>query len=290
MVTSEVVVTLSHMPERAAAADEPGSGSGPGPEEESPSGEALTSVSEPARLPRSMWLLSENRRSWLATVAALALAAAALAIGIERSPELAALPSTDRAAFMLFACVVTWTLLALGHTLLTWYTYRDLRGEQFEQAVCADPGWQDRERRSTSRLIRWTIGYGPSSWSVSVSALALVVVLAMVMRPALREIPLALSLSLVMVAVSWLNVLVTYATHYARVHVTDGGLGFPGEPAEGMRDYIYFAASVMTTFASSDVEVRTRQLRWLVMGHGVLAFVFNSVIVAMFLSLLLGAA
>lgn len=237
-----------------------------------------------------MWLLSDSRRSWLATIVATVLAGAALSIGIQRSPKLADLQETDPGGFMLFACVVTWTFLALLLSGLTWHSYHGLRGGEFQRAVVADPSWVARERRSRSRFVRWTVGYGPSSWSVSVSVLALAVVLGMVLQPALREIPMALSLALVMVAASWFNVAVTYALHYARVHVTDGGLDFPGEQPEGLGDYAYVAIGIMTTFATSDVQVRTRELRAQVMSHGIIAFVFSSVIIALFLSLLLGAA
>jgi uncharacterized membrane protein len=47
---------------------------------------------------------------------------------------------------------------------------------------------------------------------------------------------------------------------------------------------------VQTAFTTSDVELRTAEIRRVVMGHGVLAFAFNSVIIAVLVSLLVGSA
>lgn len=125
---------------------------------------------------------------------------------------------------------------------------------------------------------------------MTVSILALIVVAALLLRPALREFPLALGMTLVMVAASWLNVVLAYAVHYARLNVDGDVLGFPGERATGLSDYVYLSVGVQTTFATTDVEVRTRELRRVVTGQSLLAFVFTSVIVAIIISLIIGVA
>lgn len=52
-------------------------------------------------------------------------------------------------------------------------------------------------------------------------------------------------------------------------------------------DYLYFSLGVSTSFATSDVTVRTSSLRRTVAGHGVIAFVFNTVILAVAIGALL---
>lgn len=64
---------------------------------------------------------------------------------------------------------------------------------------------------------------------------------------------------------------------------------FPGTPNPHLVDFAYFAYTVGTTFAASDVSVRTRDVRWAVTIHGVLAFFFNSAIIVLALSTLTGS-
>ncbi|PKQ31118.1 MAG: DUF1345 domain-containing protein [Actinobacteria bacterium HGW-Actinobacteria-2] len=64
---------------------------------------------------------------------------------------------------------------------------------------------------------------------------------------------------------------------------------FPGTPNPHLVDFAYFAYTVGTTFAASDVNVRTRDVRWVVTLHGVMAFFFNSAIIVLALSTLTGS-
>ena len=239
-------------------------------------------------LPRTIWLLSENRRTTVAAVVASALTAVVLSLAVTRWEPLVGLVRTDPTAFMLLCCVLVWTLMTVLHTTLTLLAYRGFEGDEFTRAINADPAWRKRSESARHGALRWLMGEGPSSWPVTVSVLSLIVVMAMVLRPALRAIPLALGMALLMVAVSWLNIAVMYALQYARMDAEGRAFAFPGERPRALSDYLYIAIGVQTTFGTTDVEVLTRDLRRYVMGQGILAFVFNSVIVAMIISLLLG--
>jgi uncharacterized membrane protein len=59
----------------------------------------------------------------------------------------------------------------------------------------------------------------------------------------------------------------------------DDPLHFPGTPVPGILEFAYFAYTVAVSFAASDVEVRDRQMRWRVMIHSVVAFLFNALII-----------
>ncbi len=61
----------------------------------------------------------------------------------------------------------------------------------------------------------------------------------------------------------------------------DGGLCFPGQQPPDYWDFVYFAFVLGMTFQVSDVEVTSRKLRRLATLHGVLSFLFNTVIVAL---------
>jgi hypothetical protein len=111
--------------------------------------------------------------------------------------------------------------------------------------------------------------------------------------PAGAEHVVLLVLAVSAVVLGWTVLAVGYAVHYLRLdvrhrHPTDGsaGLQFPGPDAPQFLDYLYFAVSVATTFGTTDVNVLNRALRRTVMVQSVLAFVFNTVILALVLAVL----
>jgi uncharacterized membrane protein len=59
-----------------------------------------------------------------------------------------------------------------------------------------------------------------------------------------------------------------------------GGLTFPNEDQPDYLDFTYFSFVIGMTFQVSDVEITSRKIRRLAWMHGVLAFAFNTVIVA----------
>jgi uncharacterized membrane protein len=100
-----------------------------------------------------------------------------------------------------------------------------------------------------------------------------------------------LLLSLVAVVASWSVVHTVFSLRYAHKFYGDhddpsrrehaGGLEFPGEPRPDYLDFAYFAFVIGMTFQVSDVQITSRALRRLVLVHGVLSFVFNTVILAL---------
>src|SRR5438309_1419820 len=67
-----------------------------------------------------------------------------------------------------------------------------------------------------------------------------------------------------------------------------GGLAFPGEANPDYWDFLYFSFVVGMTCQVSDVEVTGRVMRRLTLGHGIIAFLFNTVILALSINLLAG--
>lgn len=58
-------------------------------------------------------------------------------------------------------------------------------------------------------------------------------------------------------------------------------LDFPATPDPTLVDHVYFAYTLGTTFAASDVSVLDTRTRWLVTVHSVLAFFMNALIIAL---------
>jgi uncharacterized membrane protein len=99
-----------------------------------------------------------------------------------------------------------------------------------------------------------------------------------------------LLLALATVVLSWLLMHAVFGLRYAHNFYGDsetdaeehaGGLEFPGNAPPDYRDFAYFSYVIGMTCQVSDVEVSSRAMRRLVLLHGVLAFGFNTVILAL---------
>jgi uncharacterized membrane protein len=97
---------------------------------------------------------------------------------------------------------------------------------------------------------------------------------------------------------SWFFMNTMFALHYAHGYYGDsdpsskykptGGLIFPGRAQPDYWDFLYFSFVVGMTFQVSDVQIEDHDLRRNVLAHGVLAFLFNVVILALTINIVAG--
>jgi uncharacterized membrane protein len=95
---------------------------------------------------------------------------------------------------------------------------------------------------------------------------------------------------------SWIVSQAVFALRYAHEFYTssdqagtvDGGLQFPNEARPDYFDFFYFSAVLGMTFQVSDVQITSRKLRRLATLHGMLGFLFNTVIIALTVNLASG--
>jgi uncharacterized membrane protein len=85
---------------------------------------------------------------------------------------------------------------------------------------------------------------------------------------------------------SWLLVGVMYCMHYAHIYYTAHKhtlpLEFPDQHTQpNYWDFLYFSFTLSVAVQTSDISVKTRAMRKLVLGHCVLAFFFNLVILGL---------
>ena len=94
-----------------------------------------------------------------------------------------------------------------------------------------------------------------------------------------------LALAAATIGLSWLFLNTMFAIHYAHeFHSGKGGrpaLGFPDGELPDYWDFMYFAFTIGATAQTSDIGVLTRRMRRLVLGHSILAFVFNTCVLAL---------
>ena len=88
--------------------------------------------------------------------------------------------------------------------------------------------------------------------------------------------PIVTGLGVIVVVCAWLLLSLGYARFYS--NWTDWH--FPRTPHPQLIDFLYFSVTVSVSFAASDVEILSRQLRWHVMVHSVVAFFYNAVVLA----------
>ncbi|RAX22444.1 DUF1345 domain-containing protein [Actinomyces sp. Z5] len=86
-------------------------------------------------------------------------------------------------------------------------------------------------------------------------------------------------MTILMAVLGWALLHLGYARHYERLdHLYGPALQFPGTADPDLTDYVYFSLTVGTTFATSDVAVTSRRLRWTVAVHSVFAFFYNAIV------------
>lgn len=94
---------------------------------------------------------------------------------------------------------------------------------------------------------------------------------------------------------SWALVHTVFTLRYAHLYYGHGletsaprALEFPSEVAPDYLDFAYFSFIIGMTSQTADVNIRCRRLRRLALLHGLLAFVFNVVIVSLTLNVVSG--
>ena len=193
----------------------------------------------------------------------------------------AALALIDRGEAVARDLVLAWTVFAGVSLLLAWAVI--VSGDPATARRSA--GFQDASR--TLILIVVVLASCASLWGVwallgAAKALAgSAHVFAMVLAP-------------VSVAISWCLVHTVFTLRYAHVYygagqihgTHHGGLEFPGDHPPDYMDFAYYAFVVGMTAQVSDVQVTSRRLRRMTLVHGVIAFAFNTVILALTINVL----
>lgn len=199
--------------------------------------------------------------------------------------------SWDIWAIRLLTFWVVWAVTYLG---LTWFLVFRFSTEQTRQ-------WARNQRRPPRphiSILRSTIlrvlrilflVSRTSSLSFIVFVSLVSVVLAISLAPQVRDVETIRGATLALMAAlgvvsAWMLLQTSYALHYAylyyRSEEAPGGLDFPGERSPKQRDFAYFAFTVGTSFAVSDVNVTEDAMRQAVLGHQILAFFYNTSILA----------
>ena len=107
---------------------------------------------------------------------------------------------------------------------------------------------------------------------------------------------LSVIMSVVGMIVSWTLVHTLFTFHYANMYYfkqddnksINEPLQFPGKMKPNYLDFAYFSFVIGMTFQVSDVEINSPKIRKTALAHGLLAFAFNTFVVALTINLIAG--
>jgi uncharacterized membrane protein len=194
-------------------------------------------------------------------------------------------------AFRLMSYWVVWAITYLG---LTWFLIYRSSAQQTRQWALGQRN-PPRPHLSILRSVVLRISRAmflatrTSSLFFIVFVSLVSLVLAISLGPEVRDLETVRGVSLAVMAAlgvlsAWGILHSSYALHYAylyyRSEESPGGLDFPGEKNPKQRDFAYFALTVGTSFAVSDVNVTDDGMRQAVLGHQILSFFYNTLILA----------
>jgi len=103
--------------------------------------------------------------------------------------------------------------------------------------------------------------------------------------------------SIASVALSWFLLHTIFTLRYAHLFYSGsltgsekqpGGLDFPENKTPDYLDFAYFSFVIGMTFQVSDVSITSSLIRRLALLHGIISFIFNTVIVALMINIVAG--
>lgn len=92
------------------------------------------------------------------------------------------------------------------------------------------------------------------------------------------------------VVLAWTFTHVIFTLHYANIYYrphkggVPGGLDFRGEEPPDYRDFLYYSFVIGCAAQTGDVATTSREMRTISLVHGVVAFVFNTAILALMIN------
>lgn len=172
--------------------------------------------------------------------------------------------------------VGTWLYLMLAARMMFWTTHEKMR----TRAIAQDDG----------KFV--VLGMVIIAAIVSIGAIVAELSVVKDMHGMLRSAHV--TLAVLTILSSWAFTQVMFALHYAhnfyvaKEHGNSGGLDFPGLTAPDYSDFLYFACVIGTSGQTADVSFTSRSMRRTGLMHCVLAFFFNTTLVALTINIASG--
>lgn len=176
-----------------------------------------------------------------------------------------------------YAPVVGWNAAALTFCLMTWANIRHRDADQTAEMAKRD----DPSPTATDLLILLAN-------VASLAAVGYVLVQANSAHGA-RQALLA-GLAVVSVAISWTMIHILFMLRYAVLYYSGsvGGIDFNQKDSPRFTDFAYLAFTLGMTYQVSDTNLQSSQIRGAALRHGILSFIFGTMILATMINLVAG--
>lgn len=180
------------------------------------------------------------------------------------------------AGYPRFAFLIGWDVAATVFMTWTW-----IRLWRFDAELTASHSTREEPARNVAHLL--ILG-------AAVASLVGVGLLLFASPEGHRYQLVAASVAVVSVVISWLAVHTLFALEYARVYYTgpDGGIDFNQQELPRYSDFAYVAYTVGMSFAISDTNLTSSDMRAIALAHALLSYLFGSVIIASVVNLIAG--
>lgn len=183
--------------------------------------------------------------------------------------------------------MLSWITFAVVTLILTWITI-----------LTSHP----REVRAIARIQdpSRTLIFLFVVFSAFISLFAIIVLLKNIPNDSKKGLNFHLALSIASVTLSWLLIHTLFTLRYAHIYYSChsmetglqkehvGGLDFPSQEEPDYLDFAYFSFVIGMTFQVSDVEISSRNIRRIALLHGLLSFIYNTIIVAFSINIISG--
>jgi uncharacterized membrane protein len=173
-----------------------------------------------------------------------------------------------------FSLLIGWDVLAVTYVVWTWAVVWPFDAAQTaSHAEHEEPGRQTVFALILSGALASLVGVGLLLTKARPDDLGVI----------------APAVAVASVVISWLAVHTLYALTYAKAYFQEkpvGGIDFNTEEPPRYSDFAYVAYTVGMSFAISDTNLTSSRMRATAIKHGLLSYVFGSVIVATVVNLI----
>jgi len=177
----------------------------------------------------------------------------------------------------IYAPSVGWDVLALTFTSTVWMGLWPMSAERTARRAT---------REDTSRPVSDVLTLAAAV--TSLAAVGIVLVRAHHSQGA-AQIGLA-TLGLLSIGVSWFTVHTIFTLRYAQLYYTEpvGGIDFNDSALPSYKDFAYLAFTIGMTFQVADTNLKSSDVRHTVLRHGLLSYLFGSLILAAAVNIIAG--
>lgn len=183
--------------------------------------------------------------------------------------------------------MVTWSTFSVSHLILSWIIILSFHPRKVKAIA-------DKEDSSGAFIFLLVV------LAAFISLFAIIILLQSVPSESKRGLSLHLILAITSVCCSWMLIHTLFILRYAHLYykadnkrkdnigVNNPGLDFPNEKEPDYLDFAYFSFVLGMTFQVSDVQITSKNVRRLALLHGLISFIYNTVIVALSINILSG--